>query len=230
MPRALQPRKGRPTRRPGSARPALARDLLDEVRRTARTGKGEAAARHLERAVDMLARGDPAVAVREAESAKELAPRSSAVRETLGLAYYGEERWREALRELQAYRRMTSRVDQNHVMADCERGLKRPERAVPLVMEALDAPRMPEEVTAEAVVVGAAALADVGRFEEALALLRRFRTKPDVGRPHDLRVWYVTGDVLSRAGRAEEAAREFRRVLRFDPAAFDTAERLAQLG
>jgi hypothetical protein len=51
-----------------------------------------------------------------------------------------------------------------------------------------------------------------------------------VGRPHDLRIWYVTGDVLARAGRPEEAAGEFRRVLRFDPAAFDTAERLAALG
>ena len=48
-----------------------------------------------------------------------------------------------------------------------------------------------------------------------------------MGRAHDLRIWYVTGDVLERAGRPEEAAAEFRRVMRFDPSAFDAAERLA---
>jgi tetratricopeptide (TPR) repeat protein len=146
------------------------------------------------------------------------------------LAYYGEGRWRDALREMQAYRRMTERVDQNHIIADSYRGLGQPQRALAPVMDALRAPRIPEEVKAEATVVGASALADLGRFEEALGLLRRFPAREAVGRPHDLRIWYVTGDVLSRAGRHEEAAREFRRVLRFDPAAFDTAERLAQLG
>jgi len=40
----------------------------------------------------------------------------------------------------------------------------------------------------------------------------------------------VRGDVLARAGRADEAAIEFRKVMRHDPAAFDAAERLAALG
>jgi len=69
----------------------------------------------------------------------------------------------------------------------------------------------------------------LGRIEQALALLHRLPTRPDVGRPFDLRIWYVTGDILERAGRRSEAAKEFRRVLRYDPAAFDAAERLAQL-
>jgi hypothetical protein len=45
-----------------------------------------------------------------------------------------------------------------------------------------------------------------------------------------IRVWYVTGDILARAGRPGEAAGEFRKILRHDPGAYDAAERAAQLG
>jgi tetratricopeptide (TPR) repeat protein len=78
-------------------------------------------------------------------------------------------------------------------------------------------------------VVGGAALADLGRFEEALTLLRRFDRGDRVAREHDLRVWYVTADVLERSGRRRDAARTFRRILAHDPRAFDAAERLARL-
>jgi tetratricopeptide (TPR) repeat protein len=228
MPRAFQPRPGKSARRPPRRGVPLPRDILEEVRRAARPGQGDDALRHLERAVELLARGDTRQGGREAERAKALAPRSGAVREVLGLAYYGAERWRDALRELQAYRRMTGRADQNHLMADSYRALGSPEKAIPLAEEALRG-RIPEESKAEAAIVAASALADMGRFEEGLALLHRLPTRPDVGRPHDLRVWYVTGSILARAGRREEAAREFRRILRHDQTAFDAAERLAEL-
>ena len=67
------------------------------------------------------------------------------------------------------------------------------------------------------------------REEQALGLLRRVRTREDVASPEVLRVWYVTGSILERAGRSAEAEREFRKILRHDPAAFDVAERVAQL-
>jgi Tfp pilus assembly protein PilF len=69
----------------------------------------------------------------------------------------------------------------------------------------------------------------MGRFGQALGLLRRVRTRDDVARPEVIRVWYVTATVLERAGRTEDAVREFRKILRHDPAAYDVAERLAQL-
>ena len=190
--------------------------------------RGDEALSILTRAVDHLSRGDSGRAAAEAEQAKKLAPRSAAVREVLGLAHYGQERFREALSEMQAYRRMSGRADQNHIVADCYRALGQPEKAVDLAEEAVRA-KIPDEARAEAAVVGASALADLGRIEQALALLHRLPTRPDVGRPFDLRIWYVTGDILERAGRRSEAAKEFRRVLRYDPAAFDAAERLAQL-
>jgi tetratricopeptide (TPR) repeat protein len=179
-------------------------------------------------AVEALDRGRLAEAERAGASAKALAPRSASVREILGMALYRRERYREALQELQAYRRMTGRADQNHLIADAHRALGSPEKAAPLAQEALRA-RIPAEVRAEAVVVAAAALADMERFEEALTLLRRYPTDPSAARPHDLRVWYVAGDVLERAGRPREAVREFRRIVDHDPDAFDAAERLAGL-
>jgi tetratricopeptide (TPR) repeat protein len=125
---------------------------------------------------------------------------------------------------------MSGRADQNHLIADAERALGRPERAVPLAEEALAGRGVPIEARAEAVIVASSALADMGRFDQALGLLRRVRTREDVARPEVIRVWYVIADILERAGRPREAAEQFRKILRHDPAAYDVAERVAQLG
>ncbi|HVM12463.1 MAG TPA: tetratricopeptide repeat protein, partial [Actinomycetota bacterium] len=207
----------------------LPRGVAQEVRSLARPGKGEAAVRLLDEAVSALGRERPGDAAEAAAKAKSMAPRSGAVREVLGMALYRTGRFREALTELQAYRRLTGRLDQNHLIADCHRALGSPEKAVAPAREAATSPRLPEEVRAEAAVVGASALADLGRFDEALSLLRRHPGSGDVARPHDIRVWYVLADVLERSGRRQDAVREFRRILRHDPEAYDVAERLAAL-
>src|SRR5262249_10903929 len=101
--------------RAGSADP-----LREEVRRAAgRQSQGVAAAEAFDRARQLLERGKDAAAVQAAAEARTLAPRSGAARELLGLALYRAGKYREALRELQAYRRITGRQDQNHLMADC---------------------------------------------------------------------------------------------------------------
>lgn len=182
----------------------------------------------LERAVEALARDDYHEALRVAEEARRMAPRSYSAREVLGLALYGAGRFQDALRELQTFRRLSGRPDQNHLLADCHRAVGAPQKAIPLVQEALDS-AIPEEARAEAAVVGAAALADLGRYEEAMALLRRFDRRGGGARPHDLRVWYVMADVLEKAGRRSEAADRFKRILEHDPDAYDVAERLSAL-
>jgi tetratricopeptide (TPR) repeat protein len=194
-----------------------------------RTGKADAAISRLGRAVALLERGDARGAATEATAAKSLAPRAPSVREVLGLALYRLERFPEALSEMQAYRRMSGRADQNHIIADCLRSIGRPDRAVALAEEALAARGVPLAAKTEAVIVAASALADQGKFDQALGLLRRVRTREDVAGPEVIRVWYVTGDILAKAGRTQEAAREFRKILRHDSAAYDAAERVAQL-
>jgi len=208
---------------------AVPRSIQDEIRRTAAPGKERDAMSRLGRAVELLDRGDPKAAAAEAEKAKALAPRAGAVREVLGLAYYGLGRWQEALTELKAYKRISGRPDQNHLIADSLRGLGRPAEAVPLAEEMLRAKGTSNEAKAEAVIVAASALADEGRFAEALAFLGRAKTRDDVAEGYTLRLWYVKGDILERAGRRDEAAREFQRVMRHDPGAYDAAERLAAI-
>jgi len=229
MAKPLHPRPATGSKRPRKTTSQLPRDVLDEVRRIAKPAEQQDAISRLSRAIELLERGDTGAAIREAEKAKRFASRSAAVREVLGLALYGEGRWQEALGELKAYRRISGRVDQNHVMADCLRGMGRPTEAVPLAEEELQG-GVPNEAKAEAVIVAASALADQRRFPEALAFLRRAQTRDDVAEGYTLRLWYVAGDILQRAGRRQDAEREFRKVFRHDPAAFDVAERLAQLG
>lgn len=228
MPKALDPRQ-RGARRSGSpARSTLPREVVDEVERVTRPTQARDALARLTRAVELLERDDPGAAASEAAKAKRLSPRSASVREVLGLSLYGERRWQEALTELKAYRRLSGRADQNHVIADCLRALGKPHEAVPLSEEALRS-RVPNEAKAEAVIVAASALADQGRFAEALAFLGRAKTRESVSEPYTLRLWYVRGDILAKAGRVDEALGEFRRIMRHDAGAFDTAERVAEL-
>jgi tetratricopeptide (TPR) repeat protein len=221
--------KGRGGPRAAAPHGGLPRSIQDEIRRTAAPGKERDAMSRLGRAVELLDRDDPKAAVAEAEKAKVLAPRAGAVREVLGLAYYGLGRWQDALTELKAYKRISGRSDQNHLIADSLRGLGRPAEAVPLAEEMLRAKGASNEAKAEAVIVAASALADQGRYAEALAFLGRAKTREDVAEGYTLRLWYVKGDILERAGRRDEAAREFQRVMRHDPGAYDAAERLAAI-
>jgi tetratricopeptide (TPR) repeat protein len=123
---------------------------------------------------------------------------------------------------------LTGRLDQNHLIADSLRAVGQPEKAIEPAREAIRA-RIPDEARAEAAVVGASALADLGRYSEALGLVRAVPTDPRKTRQLDLRLWYVMGDILARSGRPKEAAEQFRKILRHDPAAFDAAERVAAL-
>jgi tetratricopeptide (TPR) repeat protein len=212
-----------------SAVQPLPRWVVEEIKATATRGRADEAVQLFEETLRRLEEGAAAAAVQAATRAKAIASRSGAVREVLGIALYQTGGYREALRELQAYRRMTGRADQNHLIADSYRALGESEKAIEPAMEALRS-QIPDEARAEAAIVGGSALADLGRFSEALGMLRSVHTGDRAARSFDLRLWYVMGDVLERSGRPNEAAEEFRRVVRHDPDAFDASERLARLG
>lgn len=152
----------------------------------------------------------PDVALEVLVWARHQAPRVALLREAYGIALYQVERWAEALSELQAYRRLTGRSDQNHVIADCLRALGRAvdqvaDAAQPLVEDA----QAPEDRRAEAAIVWAAALADAGDLGAGRAVLRRFLERPrSSDAEHDLRVRYLAADLAERAGDREEAQRQ----------------------
>jgi len=229
MPKSFEPRGGRKPHGTPQKSPELPREVMDDLRRSTKPTRQRDAVARLARAVELLERDDPGAAIVEAEKAKALSPRSAAVREVLGLAYYGAGRWQEAVTELKTYKRMTGSIDQNHVIADALRGMGKGRDAVPLAEEVLRERHTAGEIKAEAVIVAASALADDGRFAEALAFLARAKTREDVAEEYTLRLWYVKGDILLRAGRPQDAVAEFRKIVRHDPSAFDAAERLAAL-
>ena len=75
---------------------------------------------------------DPEAALAHARAARARSGRIAAVREAVGIAAYHCGDWAQALAELRAARRMGSKSPLLPLIADCERGVGRPERAIEL--------------------------------------------------------------------------------------------------
>lgn len=203
-------------------------DLVRELRATARPGKGDILVQVFADAVAAFFAGDYDDAIRLGEQSKHMALRSTAVREFLGLAYYRAARWKEAARELGAYKRISGSTDQNPVLADCYRAMSRPERAVELCAE-LDPPETDPAVWYECAIVTAGALADLGDLDAAIERLEDLELRPEGVEQHHLRAWYALADLLQRRGRFTQAREWFEAVASADPELTDATERLAHL-
>lgn len=212
--------------------PPLARAAVREIQRVL-PNKDRA-----QEVADALAVGSERLAVEDVDAAlaylrwaRQEAGASISVREVLGIALYAAGLWSEARKELGAYRRMSERQDQNHLIADCLRALGRDEDQIPDLVEAMgDAPL---EARAEGRIVWASHVADAGDPLAGMAVLTPLLRELDAG-GKDLddevaaRVWYVAGDLTARAGRDREAIRWFRRVVEAGDE-WDAEERLEQL-
>src|SRR5215470_15316910 len=109
-------------------------DLDPQVRaglRTLPTGLAELIGKHL-MAAALVLNADPNRALEHARFARSRAARVAVVRELAGVIAYHAGEWAEALAELRTARRLGGGPGQLALMADCERGLGRPERALEL--------------------------------------------------------------------------------------------------
>jgi len=147
------------------------------------------------------------------------------VRELLGLSFYEQGQWHEAASELLAYRRLTNRLDQNHIIAECYRALTRPERALEICREVSPAD-VPVETWAEVTMVAAGAHADKGEVQEALKWLSRADLDPRSVESYHLKLWYVRSDLLEKAGRKADAQKGWERIAAEAPDYFDVDDRL----
>jgi tetratricopeptide (TPR) repeat protein len=207
----------------------LSDDITKELHATSRPGKGEILVQVFANAVAAFMADDYDEAIRLGEQAKHIALRSIAAREFLGLAYYRSDRWNEAARELSAFRRLSGSTEQNPVLADCYRAMKKPERAVELCDE-IDRSAVDEAVYFEGAIVAAGAQSDMGQIDDAIARLEKLDLRPDVAEDHHLRAWYMLGDLLVRRGRFTQAREWFEAVAAADPDATDAPERVAKMG
>ncbi|WP_322756048.1 tetratricopeptide repeat protein [Frankia sp. Cas3] len=223
-------RSGRPS---APALPDEARaELLDfEVTRELRglgAARAEPVARHLVAAAIYLD-DDPALALAHARAASALASRIAAVREAVGLAAYHAGEFTTALAELRAARRLDGSPRHLAVMADAERGLGRPERALLLARDPAAA-ELDEASRVELLIVVSGARRDLGEPAAAVLLLQDEAASTRL-EPWTPRLWYAYAEALLAAGRPTDAARWFVSVATVDhDEETDAAERALLLG
>ena len=185
-------------------------------------------ARHLVMAGLLIAE-DPETAHLHALAAKARATRTGLVREACGETAYAAGKFAEALSEFRAARRMTGGYLYAPMMADCERALKRPDKAI-----AYDTPEirghLDDAGQIELSIVVAGARRDQKQYDAAVRLLE---TEPlhTKGRSDWVpRLRYAYADALLDAGRRDEAIEWFHRTVAVDGnKSTDAEERLADL-
>ncbi|MFY1620873.1 Replicase polyprotein 1ab [Micromonospora sp. WMMD736] len=185
-------------------------------------------ARHLV-ATGQLIDEDPAEALAHALAARRLASRISAVREAVGLAAYHAGEWQTAIAELRTYHRMTGLQSHLAVLADCERALGRPERAIDLYRGA-DQEKLDQAVAIELLIVAAGARGDLGQKDAAVAMLQVPDLTSETTVPWTARLRYAYADALLAVDRRDEAREWFSRAADVDTEGeTDAAERLLEL-
>ncbi|AKS36522.1 hypothetical protein AFA91_21195 [Mycolicibacterium goodii] len=208
-----------------------ARQLAPEVRRelvTLDKATADYVARHLVAAGNLLDE-DPETALAHARAARGRAARIAAVREAVGIAAYHCGDWAQALAELRAARRMGSKSPLLPMIADCERGVGRPERAIELA-RGPEAEALTGEDADELRIVVAGARADLGQFEQALALLSTPALDPTSRGQTAARLFYAYADILLALERTEEALQWFIHAAEADvEGVTDAEERITEL-
>lgn len=180
--RDSQPREVREVREPRVIGPEIDedvdwRDLDKEVKTRLRTlskENAEGVGGHLIMA-GRLIDTEPELAYEHAKAAVRRAGRVDVVREALALTAYATERYQEALHELRTVRRLNGSSEHLALMADCERGLGRPERAIAL-SQTPEAETLSGPAKVELAIVVSGARADLGEAEVGLIMLERINT------------------------------------------------------
>ena len=162
-------------------------------------------ARHLVMAGRLIDE-EPELAFQHALAASRRGGRLSAVREAVGLTAYAAGHYGEALREFRTYRRISGSNVHLPVMADCERGLGRPDRALDVARSEeandLDAPGK-----VELAIVAAGARTDLGQLDAAVAELEIAQLDINRAFSYSPRLFRAYSDALAAVGRTEEAAK-----------------------
>jgi tetratricopeptide (TPR) repeat protein len=207
------------------------RELAPEVRSQLRTLSRLAAdrvARHLV-AAGRLVDEDPQAALEQARAARALGARVAVVREAVGETAYAAGEWAEAIAELRTARRMTGDDSALPLLADSERALGRPDRALRLARSP-EAQRLPLATRVEMAIVEAGTRRDLGQVEAALVTLHGAGLGRRRIEPWSPRLWYAYADTLLAAGRTDEARDWFVAAASADAEGeTDAAERVLEL-
>lgn len=197
--------------------------------RTLPEGLGEMVARHLVAAEAALMEEDEALAIAHVEAALRRAGRVAVVREAAGIAYYQAGQYSKALAEFRAVKRMTGAPAVSPLIADCERGLGRPQKALDYI-RTIDLKRSEATIRVELLIVAAGARADMGNIDAAIVTLQIPElTRLNPGTPR-ARLQYAYAELLLRGGRRDEGREWMERAAASDiDEETDAAARCAEL-
>src|SRR4051794_9115304 len=116
------------------------------------------------------------------------------------------------------------------LLADCERGLGRPDRALAFAKDP-DVAKLDPADRVELAIVVSGARRDRGQADAAVVGLQGAALDSDQLQPWTPRLWYAYAEALLAAGRSDEALRWFESVAAIDDEGeTDADERIAALG
>ena len=185
---------------------------------------GAYVAKHLE-SIAYFSEIDPERAYLHGMAAAHHAGRLAVVRESAGYAAYRAGHYEIALKELRAAHRISGDVTAWPVMADCERGLGNPLKALKIAgSPEVKRLKKPEEI--EMRIVAAGARRDLGEIDAAVITLQ-CKELNNESEEWAVRLRYAYADALAAAGRNDEARLWFKKCAEIDvDEVTDAAERL----
>ncbi|QTF71101.1 hypothetical protein [Arthrobacter woluwensis] len=188
----------------------LDRGTLGELR-SLESRNGTFVAQHLVMAGRYLEE-DAELAYQHALAASRRAGRLASVREAVAITAYTAGHYAEALSEFRTFRRISGSNVHLPLMADSERGLGRPDKALELARSE-DAQDLDAPGKVELAIVASGAQADKGDFAAALAELEIPQLDINRAFSYSPRLFRAYADALVAAGREDEAARWARQAL-----------------
>lgn len=223
---------GRPSPTSARADEVLPSEVVDELAGAVGRGKASRLADRLAAAARAYERDRYPEALRITRVLVGEVPESAAARELHGLVCYRLNRWREAVRHLDAARKLSGdEPSQLPVLMDCHRAMGH-HRRVEALWKELRSASPPADVLVEGRLVLAEDMAELGKLDDAISLLATAggaRNRRNPGDRH-VRQWYVLADLYERAGDVPRARELFARVASVDPELADATERLQALG
>lgn len=147
---------------------------------------------------------DPELALEHAKWVAHQASRIDFARETLAFVAYRQGDYKLALREFRTAFRMNGFLDYLPFIADCERGMGEPKRAIETAMSD-DAKYLRGESKAEMFLVYAGALGDLELWNKAIEIVHTLGRSKGLAGEYRMRAVQAEQYFLEQAGRSDEA-------------------------
>ena len=156
---------------------------------------------------------DPNESLRHAKKAKDIAARLGCVREAFGVVAYHAGKFDVAVTELRAARRISGNDDVVPLIADCERALGHPEKALEIAVQPV---HLAPADRLELRLVAAGARMDLGQPEAAALLLHIPLLDSDAPSEESARIKYVYAEAKLASGDVAEAISWFQKAAQAD--------------